>query len=161
MKLDYYVNDVKWKEIETRNEFVNRKFIPFEIYQEEEGRYYNTFRDDFLSGSVKVKLIHFEVIEHSESVINQYLSRRVYDELRYRSMSSKRILYNGELFHNIYFQEGYVIFSKLQAFCNDSDVFIENSGELSWADTKVKEIKMNFPTIIKVKKTIFDFIDLT
>lgn len=159
MKLDYYVNDIKWKEIETRDEFVNRKFITFEIYQEEENRYCNI--DSIFREEIKVKLIHFEVIEHSESVINKYLSKRVYDELRYRSMSSRRILYNGELFHNIYFQEGYTVFSKLQAFCSDTDIFIKNNGELSWTKIKVKKIKIKPPVIIRVKKTIFDFIDLT
>ena len=159
MKLDYYLHGLKWKTIETKEEDLKKGFVPFYIFDK------LTNMRESISGNVEVKKIYFQ-IQYGPWEDIQFSD--VYEKLGMSSNQMNSIIhmakmrvpdleFRGMKIQEVNLREGYFSFGDRRANCDDPHIYVDFNGELAYRDINIEETQS---VLVKIKKSIFDIIDL-
>ena len=151
MELEYYLHGLKWKDIETTEEDVLNGVVTFHVM------------DNFERSSdleyIQVRKIYFEIENGPwERIPFDHVSHRQMETLIQMAKSGiSELEFQGRKIQDINLRDCHFTLGGKRASCNNPHIYVNFEGRLAYREIELEEQPV---FLMKVKKTVFDLIDL-
>lgn len=154
MKIIYYLHGLKWKDDEVTEQKAEQGFVAFHVF--DNPNYLKNTETEY----VEVRVVRFELEEIYEHI--PFKNLPYHDVLQFvqfsrEGNSSHRIEYQGHEIMHVNANGEYITLRGIRAVCNDPHIFINSKGELAYREI---EVEVQPVRLMRVRKTLFDIIDL-